>query len=118
MNTTPITSGYESLRSEYFDLLKKCLTPPLYPESSHFPMYAQPGSRPSDFVRRALVRTLGKVNYRLYRVNPFNVEERERGLDWPSFGYSMIGLKRLSNLQECIEIVLRENVIGDFIETG
>jgi len=118
MNTTLITPGYESLRSEYFDLLKKCLTASLYPESSHFPMYARPGSRPSDFVRRALVQMLGRVNYRLYHVNPFNAEKRERGLDWPSFGYSMIGLKRLSNLQECMETVLRENVLGDVIETG
>jgi cephalosporin hydroxylase len=30
----------------------------------------------------------------------------------------MIGLKRLSNLQECIQTVLRENVPGDLIETG
>lgn len=118
MNATPITPGYESLRREYFDLLKKCLTASLYPESSHFPLYARPGTRPSDFVRRALVRTLGKVNYRLYHVNRFDAEKRERGLDWPGFGYSMVGLKRLSNLQECIETVLRENVPGDVIETG
>jgi O-methyltransferase len=118
MSTTPITPGYESLRSEYFDLLKKCLTASLYPESSHFPVYARPGSRPSDFVHRALARTLGKVNCRLYRMKPFNAEDREQGLDWPSFGYSMIGLKRLSNLQECIETVLQENVLGDLLETG
>jgi O-methyltransferase len=118
MNSTSITPSYESLRSEYFDLLKKCLTASLYPESSHFPLYARPGSRPIDFVRRAVVRTLGRVNYRLYHVYPFSAEKRERGLDWPGFGYSMIGLQRLSNLQECIETVLREDVPGDFIETG
>jgi hypothetical protein len=30
----------------------------------------------------------------------------------------MIGLKRLDNLQNCIETVIRENVTGDLIETG
>ena len=30
----------------------------------------------------------------------------------------MIGLKRLNNLQKCIEIVLKEKIEGDFIETG
>jgi O-methyltransferase len=30
----------------------------------------------------------------------------------------MIGLKRMQNLQECAETVLRENVPGDLIETG
>jgi O-methyltransferase len=113
-----MTVDYESLRRDYLDLLKKCLTASLYPESSYFPMYAVPGSRPLHVVRRALVRTLGIFNYRLFRVKPFNAEERERGLDWPSFGYSMIGLTGLSNLQECIETVLRENVPGDLIETG
>lgn len=109
---------YESLRSDYLDLLKKCLTASLYPESGHSPIEAIPGSRTSRFVRRAFARTFGIFNYKLYRTTPFNAEKRERGRDWPCFGYSMIGLKRLSNLQECIQTVLRENVPGDLIETG
>lgn len=32
--------------------------------------------------------------------------------------HSMIGRKRLDNLQQCIETVLAENIAGDFIETG
>jgi hypothetical protein len=32
--------------------------------------------------------------------------------------HSMIGRKRLDNLQQCMEIVLHENIPGDFIETG
>jgi hypothetical protein len=30
----------------------------------------------------------------------------------------MIGLKRLDNLHACIEAVIRDQVPGDFIETG
>lgn len=113
-----MTDDYESLRGEYFDLLKKCLAASLYPESSNCPMFARPGYRPSDFVRRALVRALGKFGYQLYRMKPFDQVERESGVDWPSFGYSMSGLKRLTNLQECAETVLRENIPGDLMETG
>jgi hypothetical protein len=40
------------------------------------------------------------------------------GLDWPSQAHTMIGLRRLDNLQECMESVLRDGVPGDFIETG
>src|SRR5262245_11198663 len=40
------------------------------------------------------------------------------GRDWPSRAYTMIGLKRLDNLQYCIEQVLANNIPGDFIETG
>jgi len=50
---------YESLRSDYLDLLKKYLTASLYPESGHSPIEAIPGSRTSRFVRRALARTFG-----------------------------------------------------------
>ena len=112
-----MTFDCEALRRDYLDLLKKCLTASLYPESSDSPVYPVPRSR-SFYLVRALVRTLGIFDYRLLRVKRFNVEERERGVDWPSFGYSMIGLTGLSNLQECIETVLRDNVPGDLIETG
>lgn len=42
----------------------------------------------------------------------------EDGRGWPPTGYTMIGLKRLDNLQHCIEAVLRDDIPGDFIETG
>jgi O-methyltransferase len=40
------------------------------------------------------------------------------GHDWPSSAETMIGHKRLDNIQHCIETVLTESVPGDFIETG
>ena len=45
-------------------------------------------------------------------------EQREEGLIWPAYADSMIGHKRLDNLQFCIETVLEERIPGDFIETG
>src|SRR6187397_2376582 len=43
---------------------------------------------------------------------------RDEGRDWPSKGCTMIGRKRLDNLQYCIESVLANRVAGDLIETG
>ena len=40
------------------------------------------------------------------------------GRDYPSRGLTMIGIKRLDQLQECGETVLRRGVPGDFIEAG
>jgi O-methyltransferase len=40
------------------------------------------------------------------------------GFDWPADAETMIGLRRLDNLQFCAEQVLRDGVPGDFIETG
>ncbi|MES4890955.1 TylF/MycF/NovP-related O-methyltransferase [Streptomyces sp. NPDC096012] len=43
---------------------------------------------------------------------------RRLGIDWPSVARTMIGLRRLDNLQESVETVLADGVPGDLIETG
>ena len=44
--------------------------------------------------------------------------QRHEGRDWPARGCTMIGRKRLDNLQRCIEDVNDRGVPGDLIETG
>ncbi len=44
--------------------------------------------------------------------------QREIGYDHPTIAHTMIGSKRLNNIQFCIEEILKENISGDFIETG
>lgn len=43
---------------------------------------------------------------------------REVGCDWPKRGVTMIGKRRLRNIQYCVEQVLQREVPGDLIETG
>ncbi len=43
---------------------------------------------------------------------------RAEGRDWPARAHTMIGLKRLANVRECVENVLADGVAGDLIETG
>jgi len=47
-----------------------------------------------------------------------NLDARLEGRDWPVEGYTMIGMKRLDNLQACVEDVLANDVPGDLIEAG
>jgi hypothetical protein len=47
-----------------------------------------------------------------------NMEKRLEGRDWPANGYTMVGMKRLDNVQKCIEDVLADGVPGDLVETG
>jgi O-methyltransferase len=42
----------------------------------------------------------------------------ENGTYWPQRAHTMIGMKRLTNIQECFETVVREKIPGDLIETG
>jgi hypothetical protein len=48
----------------------------------------------------------------------FEPRRRERGKDVPSLAHTMIGNRRLDNVHDCMESVLRDGVPGDFIETG
>ncbi len=50
-----------------------------------------------------------------HRQPPQQVQE---GTYWPKRAHTMIGGKRLRNIRECFESVLREGVEGDLIETG
>lgn len=45
-------------------------------------------------------------------------EKRLIGLDWPKEAETMIGLRRMNNLQYCVEEILKNNIQGDLIETG
>lgn len=58
-------------------------------------------------------------NHNLKIVKP-NVSKSERhdGMDLPRAAHSMIGRERMNQLQEAMETVVRENIEGDFIETG
>lgn len=54
----------------------------------------------------------------LYENDPGAIEARKAGTDWPSRALTMVGLKRLDNVQMCAENVLLHKVPGDFIEAG
>jgi Macrocin-O-methyltransferase (TylF) len=48
----------------------------------------------------------------------FDARKRNSGLDWPHQALTMIGRVRLRSLRDCCELVLREHIPGDFVETG
>ncbi len=100
----------------YLDLLKRCLTGYLYPESSNQEVLHPQAGLPLK--QKILVKMLNRLGYKVFRSVPFDAKARELGTDWPSIGYSMIGLKRLDNLQACVESVLNEGVPGDLLEAG
>jgi len=49
---------------------------------------------------------------------PFDPALREDGSDWPTDAETMVGMKRLENLQDACLSVIREGVPGNFVETG
>lgn len=111
----------------YLELVKSVLCASLYDESAwrvvEGPMRSslsmrQPVAYALGMVKRAAVRFLRKRNLSLVKRFPYRDELRQQGLDWPMFGYSMIGRKRLDNIQRCVERVIADEVPGDLMETG
>jgi O-methyltransferase len=100
----------------YLDLLAGILSRTVIPERY------RPFSGPSKLVYRWLYRavrgTLGRKNISLVRNYQADASERLSGKDWPPEAETMIGLKRLSNLRECVRTVIEDRVSGDLIETG
>ena len=47
-----------------------------------------------------------------------HLTEREFGLDWPTNAQTMIGQRRLENVEHCVRDVLARGVPGDLIEAG
>jgi hypothetical protein len=84
----PIPFTATSAPRMYLELLERCLTRLLIPDSC------------------------------LNNVSGFNFAARLEGKDWPSEAETMIGLKRLESLEACAATVLGENVPGDFVEAG
>ncbi len=76
----------------YLNLLKGCLTRLLFPDCC--------------------------VDIQLRPTGQFDPEARRNGQDWPHEAETMVGWKRLDNVERCVRDVLRDDVPGDLVETG
>jgi len=100
----------------YLQLMKQCLTRMLWREKY------RPLAAPLSGWRRVVLTPLQSLARRaeleLVHVEPDRAEARREGRDWPLEAETMVGLKRLDNLQYCVTSVIQHGVPGDFIETG
>jgi len=95
----------------YLDLIRRNLT--RYGEDELAPLHATQW----PIARRAL-GVLKKRNLVLARVRRFDEHKRDFGLDWPANAETMIGMRRLTSLQKCVEEVLTDRIPGDLVECG
>uniref|UniRef100_A0A7R9WMA8 Macrocin O-methyltransferase n=2 Tax=Craspedostauros australis TaxID=1486917 RepID=A0A7R9WMA8_9STRA len=63
----------------------------------------------------SVIPALGK---RRSRVKPYNEKRRQQGNDWTYLGYTMTGTARLNNVRDLLMDVFKNNIPGDYIETG
>jgi O-methyltransferase len=99
----------------YLELLKRTLTRTIAPEALERVAPYEPGT---SAAKRRLLDALNARGLALVRRTPVDAGALAEGRDWPPGGETMIGLRRLENLQECIASVVGQGVPGDVIETG
>lgn len=117
-----------SLAWRYLDIMKKCLS---------FTLWKEP-LIPFDYLQKNNLLEAAQLNLphgQLGQVSELGRELRNVGLElavnfdpddelrntggyWPYYADTMIGLKRLDNIQACMEYVLKHQIPGDVIETG
>src|SRR5215216_1550899 len=89
----------EALRTAYLDLLKLALC---------------------DLVGAATRTVTWTADRRIFsrQLTGDQIKWRAGGRDWPENALTMVGLRRLDDLQACVESVVRDRVEGDLIEAG
>jgi hypothetical protein len=111
--------------SLYIDLLKLAVSEALRPTQSA--LVSAPSERPvrgarvTSWLRYGGQRLLSLKGYELARridIPPTFMTDGVYVSGVPFSGETMIGLKRLDNVRDCVESVLEDQVPGDFIETG
>jgi hypothetical protein len=101
----------------YLTLMKKALSFTLW-EDTGYPIEAENHRR--VWHKRLFIWFFARLLslFRLQAFKKITPQERTEGAYWPRCAHTMIGLKRLDNLQFCVEDVLRRHIPGDLIETG
>lgn len=114
------TTTAEALRDRYLELVKRSLTGALTEDNDSVLGGVRTAGSPLLRKRAAdaLGRAAARVGVEIAVKKPYDAALREAGRDWPSRAESMIGLRRMTNLQDCIAVIERDDVPGDLIETG
>jgi len=102
----------------YLDLMKKTLTHSLWVERTRSVDPSRMPRSAKRFAIETLTGLLKRFRVGLVREIPSDPRLRVLGEDWPDFAHTMIGMKRLCNIQECVKTILADKVPGDLIETG
>lgn len=101
----------------YLDLMKKCLLASIYDENAWYVLGSLDRKKSSslkEWAKSLVVRAAWAKG--LLIVKPRQLQPDDD--NWGLFSYTMIGLARLNNIQDCVEDVIRNGVEGDLIETG
>jgi len=103
----------------YLDLMKKTLSYSLWKDPG---LPIETFNYKRTFLKRIFVTFSANLarlaGWQIVKNIVYDEKEKEQGLIWPLQADTMIGLRRLDNLQFCVQNVLNDHIDGDLIETG
>jgi O-methyltransferase len=99
-------------QSLYIDLVKRSVLNIPYVDVEINPI------QPLGRFRTMVLRLFQAADIQLAHLRRGHYERRINGTDFSDVAHTMLSLKRLDNVQFCVETVLRDQIPGDFIETG
>jgi O-methyltransferase len=97
----------------YLDLVQDVLLGRFTPDD-----LLKPIRRPTRLVSRMVFDLLASRGLHVGGSASEDVQGVENGVVWPQNAMTMVGRRRLGNLRDCIEDVVKNDVAGDIIETG
>src|SRR5688500_8414469 len=105
--------GMDQAARLYLDLMKKCLSNTIRHDPAIVPL------RPRALPLRLATRLLARAGLVVGRPPvPSDLERRALGTDNAPRADTMVGVRRLANIEACISNVLRDGIAGDLIEAG
>ena len=112
--------GYITDNNEhrYLDMLRRTLTASVYPESAWLILSGEDRSGVLGALKSAIINAFARRSLLILKKIQYDPSLRENGLDWPLFGYTMVGMRRLENIEYCIRSVIADEIGGDFVECG
>jgi len=105
-----------AVRDLYLSLLKRTLTRAVSPHNVI--RFSFRKGYWKGMLYEPLRRLLGLLRWELVKIEPLDRRLREEGRDWLSDAETMIGLRRLDNVERCVREVIERGIPGDLIETG
>src|SRR3954468_22570984 len=94
----------DDARLMYIDLIKRCVLNIPYVDAELNPI------QPHGILRKAVLSVFQTANIQLAHLRRGNYERRIAGHDFSDIAHSMLSLKRLDNVHECVETILRDNI--------
>jgi O-methyltransferase len=130
-----VSNGQADAIALYLDMVKRSLTDSIYwDDPLAIYTFYRPRMNVASWKRHVIVlleRLLGRHEIRLVKsysipgsgdYTRLSKEElasiHQTGEYWPVRAHTMIGLKRLDNIQFCVEKAIKDAISGDLVETG